>query len=89
MTLNMDAKKILLALVLGCAGLAQPAIAAEADGTQKIQAPDPEAGDTPVATPAPKHASAKRLTARSRLDARECLDKESNEAIIRCAERFR
>jgi predicted NodU family carbamoyl transferase len=38
---------------------------------------------------APAEAGPRALTARSKLDARECLKQETNQAIHRCAEGFR
>lgn len=47
----------------------------------------PAAKEVPVAAPAATEARV--LTARSKLDARECLKQETNQAIHRCAEGFR
>lgn len=51
----------------------------------------PAAPLQPAATPSPDAASsaARALTSRSRLDARECLNLETNLAVHRCAEKFR
>lgn len=55
-----------------------------ATATAKAPAPAP-AAEVPAAAPG----GAPVLTARARLDARECLKFDTNQAIHRCAERFR
>ena len=46
-------------------------------------APEPHKSEPKKIKPMPRH-----LTARSRLDARECLKYKTNEQIIVCAEKF-
>jgi len=60
----------------------------------KAAVPVPAEPRMQVATVAPAEAPAveaglRALTARSKLDARECLKHDSNQAIHRCAEKFR
>jgi len=68
---------------------AKPATdAAPASKPAATKAPEPAPAKVQVVA-APVEAGPHALTARSRLDARECLKNETNQAIHRCAEKFR
>ncbi len=75
------------ALLLASAAAAQaPAPAPEAAkpvAAAQAAAPAPEA-----AKPAPKTIKARKATAKRFQDARHCLQRTSNDAIIRCAEEY-
>lgn len=71
----------------------RPAEAAKAGEATPAEKPAAKAPALVAAAPAAKVAQAdagpRALTARSKLDARECLKQETNQAIHRCAEGFR
>jgi hypothetical protein len=75
---------MLVALMLACPAWAQ----ASAAGTDAAKpAETPKAAET--AKPGPKAASrAKKASTRRQQDARHCLQRASNDAIIRCAEEY-
>jgi outer membrane biosynthesis protein TonB len=73
----------LLAAALAATAMAQPAKPAAEAPKPAAEAPKSAAQES---KPAPK--SARKATSRRHLDARHCLEKPTNEEIIKCAEAY-